>query len=155
MLTTEVKTFVLVFHDKTKKHITSSQAEAFIKDSSTDKKSILIDGNLINFSSVAKLLTIEEYNTEYPLDNPPVYNQEYVSQIQHPTNKARGLMLKGLKQYCDENPTHLKAKAYFDKLSGIVSGNDYWVEVWEKYKDKARSESEEKHFQHALTKINI
>lgn len=80
---------------------------------------------------------------------------EYKSIMENAAPKARGLMLKGLKQFCNENPNALKAKAMYKKLSENIEVDNYWLEVYEKYINKNRTDSEEKHFKYAESKMKI
>ena len=156
-LTTKVKNSIIIFIDGSKKSITSEVAEK-ISLLPPGAGQIDIDGSFIKLHSISKILTLEEYYNQYPSERPKQYDlkEEYVSHIQNPTPKARNSMLKGLKQYCDENLNALKAKAMYSRLlDKKAEVDDYWLEVHAKYKDKDRTDSEERHFQHALSKINI
>jgi hypothetical protein len=154
------KNMVVIFHDKSKLFITAKEASNIFKQSGENQEKIILHGSMYSFSSIQKILTIEEFYKEYPLQAPPKEKDitPYVSKIQHPTQKAKELLLKGLKQFCDENPYAKKAKAFYNLLSsgkGANNSNLYWAEVAEKYQGRTDlSESEQKHFEHALSKIS-
>jgi hypothetical protein len=124
MLTTEVKTNVIIFHDKSKKMITNTQAQIIFKESGTEKKSILIDGSLITFSSISKVLTLEEFYNEYPTEKPNIVPEwkETATDYRPLSDVASGNpkwlkgLIKGLKQYITENPESPKAMEMLKKF---------------------------------------
>lgn len=65
-LTTEIKDRVLVFFGKGHKFISSKQETAFLEESNTSARGITIDGDFINFSSVAKIIPLNEFYNENP-----------------------------------------------------------------------------------------
>lgn len=70
-LQTEVKNHVIIFIDKSKQYITEVQANAIMERSSNIQfKNIQIDESLINFSSISKILTLEDFYQQYPEEKP-------------------------------------------------------------------------------------
>ena len=65
-LTTEVKDRVLVFFGKGYKIITMRQENAFLEESNTSARGIEIEGDYVNFSSVAKTISLDEFYNERP-----------------------------------------------------------------------------------------
>lgn len=65
-LTTEIKDRVLVFFGKGHKVISSKQEMAFLEESNTSARGITIDGDFVNFSSVAKIISLNEFYNENP-----------------------------------------------------------------------------------------
>jgi len=120
-LSKDVKDHIIIFNDGSKKMITENQFNAITQMSSGQKDSLVIDGSLIKFHSISKLLSMDEFYEQYPDQRPQQYdkNEEYISPITNASPKATKLMLKGLKQYCDENSNALKAKEMYNQMSKI------------------------------------
>ena len=107
------ETNVIIFNDGSRKWTTEWVAKNIIESSTTKKQEhILLDGQLIRFSSIAKLLTGEEYYSQYPKEQtepslPTIKElikksgEKYVPLI----DKIRGKkhpcqsMLKGIKKF--------------------------------------------------------
>ncbi len=99
MITTEVKSVVVRFFDGSKIFITKEQEKALWQMSTTEAKKIKIDGQGYSFSSIDKILSLDEYYDQYPKERPeppPTYFKvDSSQQIRNPSNKARERMKEG------------------------------------------------------------
>jgi len=66
LATIEQDAHVIVFHDKSVLFITEAQQDALLKASTSTNKFIKINGNVINFAGISKILPLGEYYKEYP-----------------------------------------------------------------------------------------
>lgn len=110
-LTTDVKTHVIVFHDKSRKHITKEQANFIFQASATSTVPAITTPQLgrITFSSIAKIITIDDFYEQYPNERPEkpynTFEENYPEyskgnqQIRKPTERAKELMKKGFVGY--------------------------------------------------------
>lgn len=110
---------VILFTDKSKIFISQSDYLRILKISGQNKL-FTLENKTYNFSSIYKILDIEEYYNQYPDSRPVQYKtiqEQYPEesfggnqQIRKPTSRARELMLQGIKQYSttytgeEENP---------------------------------------------------
>lgn len=67
-LTTNPKTHIVIFHDRSEKSITQREADALFQ---AREDFVRVDGQVINLKSVSKVLTISEYYQQYPEKRPP------------------------------------------------------------------------------------
>lgn len=116
-LSTEVKNTVIIFHDGSRKFITNRQADIVISQSTTAAKGIKIDGSFIAFSSISKILTLQEFYNEYPDERPPeTQNKVFttpagdmldrvISPLKLKQQRIRAFeqMIKGIKKYIDSD----------------------------------------------------
>lgn len=65
--------YMIVFNDDSTKRITKAQGEALIQASGTSAKFIVIDGNMINFSNIARVMEIRQYWEQFPDERPVTY----------------------------------------------------------------------------------
>ena len=63
--------FFVLFNDDSNKRITTEQADMLMQASGTAAKFIKLDGMLINFSNIARVITVKEYYDQFP-DKRPV-----------------------------------------------------------------------------------
>lgn len=71
-ITVESKTdYFIVFNDDTTRRITKEQADALMQASGTNAKFIQIEGMLINFSNIARVIPVSEYYDQFPDERPP------------------------------------------------------------------------------------
>lgn len=149
--------YYIVTFSKVHHKITEEQLEQINSSKSSDFE---INGSLVKQNNIADILTEKKYFETYPekreeapRDDFQRNYSEFNKQIRKPTGKARELMKKGFLDatiglgYSKEE-AEKKFVEYID--SGVST---YWQDVVEKYKDKQRNQSEEEHYQFALTKI--
>ena len=95
-------THIILFHDKSKKYISHKAYEMIMSQIMGGVEKLNIGGNLIAFSSIAKILSVEEYEKEYPrevvrkLDE---FKTEPVLRTELTHRKGLEGMIKGLKRY--------------------------------------------------------
>ena len=65
-ITTQVKSHVIIFTDKSKKFISQLSYDDIMSQSAGDSGGIEIVDNYIRFQSIAKILTIDEFYKQYP-----------------------------------------------------------------------------------------
>lgn len=107
-LSTEVsEKSIIIFHDRSKKWISSKQAEAIYSMSGSTQKGVTIDGSFYTFSSISKILSVQDFYQQFPDERPeetPEWKKEdHVSlseQVNRTPESLSGL-LKGLKRYID------------------------------------------------------
>lgn len=115
-LSTDVKNQVIIFHDKSKKFVTKQQAEVVINQSTTAAKGIKIDGSFIGFSSISKILSLQEFYNQYPDERPaPTAHQDFTGtgdilnriltpiQINAKRIRAVDQLIKGLQKYINSD----------------------------------------------------
>jgi hypothetical protein len=114
---------IIIFHDGSKKQVTTSRAEK-IWELSAKQDGFMIAGSYYKFSTVAKILTLEEYYCEYPDERPdptPIIEESrLIAEPKYVHSRARALasLIKGLEQYIasdkyqgTENPKKILEKA--------------------------------------------
>lgn len=167
-LTTKILDHVIIFWDGSKKFITQGQHDFLVQNSDGTKKTFPLDNQLYSFSSISKLLTLKEFYDQYPDQMPetrPQLNVEEVKPMsldeQAKHNQAvRNGLIQGLEREIaiaearGEDRTAARAilESYKKGRANEHNNSNYWVKVVEKYKNKARNESEESHYQFALKK---
>jgi len=122
-LSTDLMTQVIVFHDGSHKMITEAQAALIFQASAgTDKKSITTPKlGMITFSSIAKVISLEDFYTQYPDKRPEApretFTEEHklLNQVRQPTQKAMELMKKGfIQQRMYGNPSYTREQELLD-----------------------------------------
>ena len=112
----EQDTYVIVFHDKSVLFITEAQQDALLKASTSTNKFIKINGNVINFAGISKILPLGEYYREYPDKIPEqrsIFKREDYEELtiretwEHNLKRAEGIK-KGLLESIKENDTQKK-----------------------------------------------
>lgn len=113
---------VLMFHDKSHKLITETQFYAIIapySDPNTTK--IQIGVSFYSKASIAKILTLEEFYTEYPTQRPEPRVNQFEKYDNLPDNipvHALPSLVRGLKRFLDEQKAlgveTPKAQALYD-----------------------------------------
>jgi hypothetical protein len=173
-LITEVKNRVLYFHGGTKVFVTQEQENEITRLSTTDLKGCKINGHWTTFSSIARFGEISDYYNDHPEERPeyrpewkaePVEGYKSLEEQALATERGRNGLIEGLNRFINsaqgrgENPVHAM-EILENYKAGRLTGAEkrkkgYWQAVYEKLKDKSdRNESEEKHYQYALNKIN-
>lgn len=99
-------THIIIFQDKTRKFITTKEYEYIFENSGGQTEMFELGASMYSFSDIYKMLDFEEYCKQYPLDSGFVYKKideerNGNQQIRNSKPRARELMLKGIKQYCD------------------------------------------------------
>lgn len=93
---------IIIFHDGSEKQITSQVAEQLF-NSGREVKNFTLEGNLISLSSIAKILTQEEYNEQYPHKRLEPEPQKFLASgiMKEPWNvaKHRGAMESLIRGY--------------------------------------------------------
>ena len=110
-ITTEVKDRVLVFFGKGHKFISSKQELAFVEESNTSARGITIDGDFVNFSSVAKIISLNDFYNENPDLRPHrpemmsvfTRNDFKIRKFDKYSTKNLELMREGIKNYIDNS----------------------------------------------------
>lgn len=107
-LSTERMTQVIVFHDKSHKFITDPQAALIFQASAATGSKFITTPNLgmITFSSIAKVVTVEDFYTQYPQyrveasrDTFKELYGDFNQQIRYPVKDSLELMKKGFIQF--------------------------------------------------------
>ena len=127
-----MKTHIIIFHDKSRRWIGNKTYQDILSDSMKNDK-IILDGNYIKYSSIAKILTKEEFEKEYPKEykgaDPAtpllkIPREKYISIEQRAKKRQRAYksMLRGLKNFIDREmkagvTPHNAIAMYNDKLS--------------------------------------
>ena len=109
--------YFIVFNDHAVKEVSEQQANFLMEKSCEPGQiGIKIDGSFIKYSSVAKILSENEYFKQYPDKRPPKYTIEpdntiflpnqmdrILSPIENKEKRIRAVteMMKGLKKYID------------------------------------------------------
>ncbi len=110
-ISTDLKTSVIIFHDKSRKFITKAQESLIFQASGSSAKSITTPAlGMITFSAIAKVMDIKDFYDEYPDERPETREEWKETKEEHiPIEKMAELskeklkgLLKGLKQYLDE-----------------------------------------------------
>jgi len=119
-LSTELKTNVIIFHDKSKVFITNQQKDLCYSEVASRSGKIIIDGQMYSLSNMAKVLSIEDFYQQYPEERPPERkefdNEEVIPMTpEQVKNMRKGLMI-GLKRYIDEQ----KAQGKEPKTAKII-----------------------------------
>lgn len=129
-LSTELRSHVIVFFDKSYKYISEERATNIMNLSTLPSQEgqihgFKLDGNMYKFSSVSKIITVADFQKEYPdlvakereSDKP---NYTYPDGVPKTENKYSGGaldgMLKGINQYIVNNKTTGKAEAVRDMI---------------------------------------
>ena len=74
-LTTNLKNYILITFTRSKYYITPKQAEDISKMGSNEK--IILDGATINTSSIAEILSLEDYYNSHPEERPKSETPEF------------------------------------------------------------------------------
>lgn len=135
-LATNVNNQVMIFHDGSKRFITDSQASLIFQASCGTNKSITTPQlGMITFSSIAKIISIEDFYDQYPEERPeyrPEWKETPVEpyksvQDQIQANEAmRSGVVKGL-----------ESEIISRKLRGESTANAEWILKQFKNKKKA------------------
>lgn len=121
-LTTDPKTSIIIFHDKSNIFISEEQKNTLYSEPVVKSGKIIIDDQMYSLSSMSKVLSLDEFYRQYP-DKAPEYRKEFNVEDVIPMteeqlrNMRRGVM-KGLKQFIDEEVAKggkpVKAKEIYD-----------------------------------------
>ena len=105
----EIKSHIIVFMDRSVKHITKREAEKIDRVSSTPGAKAtgidLLDGGHYKFSMMAKVITIDAYYEQYPdqrpSENTPEFDIKRIIKDLKPTRRAKVLrsLVGGLKGF--------------------------------------------------------
>lgn len=165
-------TQVIIFHDGSKKFITEPQASLIFQVSAGQTKSITTPNlGMITFSSIAKIISIDDFYEQYP-EQRPEYRQEWKEQPVEPyqtleeqalaTERGRNGLIKGLEQFIREaesrgestvNAQEILNNYKENKLTeGTKKEKAYYRAIVDKYKNVQRNPSEEAHYNFALKK---
>lgn len=107
-LSTESLNQVIVFHDKSHKFITTGQANLILQASVQTGSKVITTPNLgmITFSSIAKIISIDDFYTQYPEHRPEAPRDTFKElygdinqQVRQPTERAKELLKKGFIQF--------------------------------------------------------
>lgn len=71
-LTTNPKTHVIIFYDKSTQYITEREQELLFK---AEHDFVRVNGQVIALKNISKVLTIAEYHQQYPDTRPPSYEK--------------------------------------------------------------------------------
>ena len=106
-ITTQVKSHVIIFTDKSKKFISQISYDDIISQSSEGIGGMEIGDNYIRFQSIAKILTIDEFYKQYP--------EEKVFETPQQTKKSFAKRIEQLwvKKIVDEN----EWKSFYSRLT--------------------------------------
>ena len=102
MLPAIQSTHIILFHDKSKKYISKKAYDVIMSQIMGGVEKLNIGGNLISFSSIAKILSLEEYQKEYPQETPMKLNEfKFENTEKTETTHKQGLegIIKGLNKY--------------------------------------------------------
>lgn len=132
-LSTELKSHVIVFIDRSYKYIPQDKATALFNLSVTPATSFELNGNYYDFKGVSKILTYADFCAEYPdkirkeQENArPQYNLgvheagESHKQYMKKGNAIR-LMIKGIERYVEETGSTGQAKELLDRMEKRLS----------------------------------
>ena len=126
---------IIVFHDKSRRKVSQRIAEeVMIKSCDQNLQAIKINGVLYKFSSISKIMRIEQFYIEYPDERPvevrnqfeDIYGAGGNQQIRHATGKAKELMEKGfVEARIQGNEMKETAKQKFQNfISGVPAQNN-------------------------------
>ena len=127
---TERKTHVIVFIDRSHKYVPQEKAESLLELSTTNTTGFELNGNYYDFRGVSKILSYKDFCEEYPErvrqereNMPPAYNQinfeDSHEQYMKSGDAVRGLIV-GLKKYIAENETTGKAEQKLKKMEQFL-----------------------------------
>lgn len=174
MISTTVKTHVILQHSGAVEYITSHQADLVINGLAVGAKGFknAETGEWMTFSSISDVMSVEKYYEKYPAKRPEWSPELTLIEDEKPltekeqteANERRNHgIAKGLRQFIAEAETKgenpLNAKAILNdfvtgKRKATELSKGYWIKAYEKYKDKEdRTESEEAHYQFAVKKM--
>jgi hypothetical protein len=109
-------THVVIFHDKSKKFISQAAHDAIWNMSSTGSEKLRLGDNMISFSSIAKILTLKEFYTQYPDERRKLDEKAQIEYKNFNGLGYRGIidsckttfaiesMIRGLKEYISSTP---------------------------------------------------
>lgn len=105
-LSTEREYAVILFHDKSEKYINEREYQSLLKATENPQiKSVSINGNLLSLGGINKVLTLEEYYTEYPERKPnagygqPTSNYNFEDfRSEQLSKNGLASMIKGIKK---------------------------------------------------------
>lgn len=114
-LTTDVKTNIILFKDKSKLWINENDYQKLVQINDNNVK-FKIDGNVYDYFDVSKVLTREEYYQEYPDDRPMNFDRIVTNYAKPSRKRALQGMIKGLEQFINGSDQNDKAKRLLDKI---------------------------------------
>ena len=101
--------YIILFHDNSTKEISEKIGKILTEkmENPNNMQGVNINGSFYKFSSIAKILTLNDYYQQYPDQRPETikewtYPIEGNQQIRKPTTRARELMKQGFVQYHKE-----------------------------------------------------
>jgi hypothetical protein len=120
--------YMLIFNDESTKRITKGQADQVIATSGGLSRFLILDGVMINFSNIARLLPIREYYEQFPDERPEVardytnYREEYVG-FQRTYLTKEALIKKYLMIWKRQRDS-----IGFERVTGGLDGLILWAE---------------------------
>lgn len=107
---------MVVFHDGSRKEVSAEIAETLmVKSCDPGLQGVKINGAFYKFSTIAKILPFEEFYRQYPDERPEErkeFSQEINLQVRRPTERAKELMLTGMKKYLHETGREAQADVW-------------------------------------------
>lgn len=104
-LTNKVRDRVIVFNDGSSKFITREQEEMLFSPAVVNYGSARIDGDYINLKSISRVISIEDYYSQFPAKRPAAEYSEFdhkaFSEIRKGRVRKSALesMIEGMKKY--------------------------------------------------------
>jgi hypothetical protein len=102
----DIKSWIIVFKDRSKKYITENQANALmIQSGNSTARGIVIDGGFIDFATIGKVLPVAEFYEQYPDERPgrevqPFDADAFLKNYKTPRReRALNKLATGLKKY--------------------------------------------------------
>jgi|TARA_R100000501_G_C2589266_1_gene89862 hypothetical protein len=133
-ISTEVRDCVIIFHDGAKQFVSAAQAETILRQSTQPgARGITVNASYISFGSISKILTIEEFYSQFPSEipeKPKEYNAEWPDRTDQEWDtyfaRMKTGIIRGLQRYCDESPTHQHATGLLEEFkSGKLHPKDF------------------------------
>jgi len=106
-MTINSATHVILMKDGSKKYLNKKAYDFMWRKIEEGASEILMGGNLISMASVAQLMSLDEYYTQYPKDRPAQLNEfKFETVVKNATTHRKALegMIKGLKRYIASTP---------------------------------------------------
>lgn len=88
-LTKEVREYIVLFIDGSKKFLTKKQFTILMQASGGRAKGVVMDNSFIAFSSISKIMELEEYYKQYPDKRPQEYKKMKAEKSEEWTKEKR------------------------------------------------------------------